>query len=71
MAAQSTIFVLDTHVAFVEAAEFERAEVDVPHPIVDLFQADILPGADRRDIDPVRVPADTAIGTDVRCSVAR
>lgn len=35
----ATIRVLDTHVAFVEAAKCERAEVDVPDAIVDLFEA--------------------------------
>ena len=46
-------------------AEFERPEVDVPGAVIDFFQAHILPGADDGDIDPVRVPADAAIGTHV------
>ena len=55
--------------AFVEAAECERAEVDVPDTIVDFLQANILPGADDGDIDPVRMPADAAIGADARLQV--
>lgn len=45
-----------------ELSGFERVEVDVPDTIVDFFQAYVLPGADSRDIDPVRVPVDVADG---------
>ena len=37
--------------AFMEPAEFERPEGDVPDAIVDFFQAHILPGADDGDIE--------------------
>jgi hypothetical protein len=52
-------------VSLMEPAECERAEVDVPDAIVDFLQAHILPGADGGDSDPVRVPADAAIGTGI------
>ncbi len=42
----------------VQPAEVERAEVDVPEPIVDFFEADVLFGQDVTDVDPTRVPAD-------------
>jgi len=48
-----------------QAADFERSEVDVPNAIVDLFQADVFAGAAHADIDPLVVPSDTAIGADV------
>src|SRR5574337_29732 len=51
--------------SFMEPAEFKRGEIDVPDAIVDFFQAHILSGADSGDIDPVRVPADAAIRTDI------
>lgn len=37
-------------------AELEGAEVEVPDPIVDLFEAHILPGSDGRDVHPAAVP---------------
>jgi hypothetical protein len=49
--------------SFMEPAEFERAEVDVLDAVVDVFQAHVLPGADSGNIDPIRVPADTAMRT--------
>jgi len=42
VACSSTIVILDAHVPFMEPAEFERAEVDVPDAIVDFFQAYVL-----------------------------
>lgn len=65
MTVESTILVLDAHVSFVKAAELERAEEEVPDAVVDFFEADVLTGADDGDVDPMVVPADTAVGADV------
>jgi len=40
VAFQSAILVLDAHVSFVEAAELEGTEVDVPDAVVDFLEAD-------------------------------
>ena len=65
MTVESTILVLDSHVSFMESAEFERAEEDVPDAVVDFFEADILSGADDGDVDPMGVPTNAAVGADV------
>jgi hypothetical protein len=56
-----TILVLDAHVFLEQAAEFEGTEIDIPHSVVDLFEADVLSGAGDADVDPVAVPADAAV----------
>jgi hypothetical protein len=48
---QASISALDSHVAFKQAAEFERAEVDVPDAVIDFLEADVLADADGRDVD--------------------
>ncbi len=48
-----------------ESAEFEWAEEDVPDTVVDFFEADIFPGADDGDVDPMGVPSNAAVGADV------
>jgi len=48
-------------VALKEPPELEGAEVDVPDPIVDLFEADILPDADGRDVDPAAEPTTSSL----------
>ncbi len=65
MSFESTILVLDAHRAFMESAELQGAEIDVPDTVVDFFQADVLSGADGGDIDPTRVPANAAVGADI------
>ena len=51
--------------AFKQAPELERAEVHGPDAVIDFFQAHVRPRADGGDIDPVVVPANAAVGTDV------
>ena len=51
--------------AFVQPAQLERTEVDVPEAVINLFEAHVLAGADDGNIDPVGVPADPAVGADV------
>ena len=65
MAPESPELVFNFHVPFVEAAEFEGSEVDVPDSVVDLLEADILANAHDAHVHPGSVPADTAVGTDV------
>ncbi len=62
---QSAIFVLDPHVAFMQAPGFKWSKVDVPGSVVELFQADVPVGTDDGDIDPVRIPADAAVDADI------
>ena len=42
MAFQSTKCILDTHMFFEQASEFERSEIDVPDAIIDFLEADVL-----------------------------
>jgi hypothetical protein len=55
--------VLDQRGTLVEAAEAERAEVDVPLGVIDLDEANVLPAQGLADIHPVAPPADAAVIT--------
>ena len=46
-----------------EPAQPERAEVDVPFPVIDLGEANPLAAERLTDIDPAGVPADPAVVT--------
>jgi hypothetical protein len=61
---KATIGIFDPHVAFEQSADFERAEINGPDPIVNLFQTDMLADAGYRDVDPVSVPANATVGAD-------
>src|SRR6185369_13269206 len=61
MPAQLSERVFDSHLLLDEASEFDRAKVDVPYPVVNLFEADVLAGAGDRDVHPIAVPADAAV----------
>jgi len=62
---QLAIGIFDLHVAFVQAAELQRSEIDVPEAVIDVLQPDIFAGTDAGDIDPVTASADPAIGADL------
>ena len=57
--------IFDSHVSLKESAEFERPEVDIPFPIVNFFQPDVLSDDGGGDIDPLTFPTNATIGTDV------
>jgi hypothetical protein len=65
MAPQAPERILDLHVPFVEAAEFEWSKIDVPDSVVDLLEAQVLADTHDADVDASAVPADAAIGADV------
>ena len=65
MSFESTIGIFDAHVSFEQPAEFEWAEGDIPDAIIDFLETDIFPGAGGGDVDPLTVPPDAPIGTDV------
>ena len=50
MTLKATIGSFDPHVAFEQPADFERAEINGPDPIVNLFQTDMLADAGDRDM---------------------
>ena len=56
--------ILDLESALMKAAEPERAEVDLPFPIVDLDEPNILAAQRLTDVDPLLVPANATIGPD-------
>lgn len=60
----ATECVLEQQGAFVEPAEAERAEVDIPLGIIHLDEADVLAAEGLTDIHPVAVPADAAVVAD-------
>lgn len=66
---QTSISVLDSHVAFKEAAKLERSEVDVPDAVIDFLQADVLADADGGNVDGVYVrrSADSEAPPQVDC----
>lgn len=53
------------HESFMQAAEQERAEVDVPSPVVHLFQCDVFADTGDGNVHPGTVPADSAVGADI------
>src|SRR5215831_21068848 len=58
---QAPVGVLNSHVPLVQAPEPEWPEVDVPDPVRDLLQADILSDADRGHVDPSTIPPNAAV----------
>jgi hypothetical protein len=65
MSLQIIINILDAHVPLKKTTELERAGKDIPDAIVDLFEAGILARTNDGKIDPVMVPTDASLGTDV------
>ena len=57
--------VFDFHPALEQSAELERAEIDIPDSVIDLFEPDVFTDAGSGDVDPLVIPADAAVGTDV------
>lgn len=49
-ALQSAIRALDAQVAFQEPAELQGPKVEIPDPVVDLFEAHVLPDVDGRTL---------------------
>jgi len=45
-------------------SEFHGAEVEIPEPIIDLFEADVLFAENMTDVDPGTVPTDAAVTAD-------
>src|SRR5262245_10702877 len=62
---ESSVLVFNPHVTLVQSAEPQWSEVDVPDPVVDLLQSDVLADTDRRDLGPAAVSANAAVPTDV------
>jgi hypothetical protein len=62
---ESTIGIFDAPVSCEQPAECERAAGDMPDAIGDVLEADIFSDADVGDVDPVMVPPDATVGTDV------
>ncbi len=48
-----------------QAPQLERPEVDIPDPVVDLLQTDVLTDADGGHVDPAAVPPNATVGADV------
>src|SRR5207249_7244356 len=65
MTIESPVLVLNPYAALVQAAKLQRPEVDVPDPIVDLLQPDVLADAEDRHVHPAAVPANAAVGANV------
>src|SRR5437764_7648890 len=65
MTIESPIRVLNPHAPLVQAAQLQRPEVDVPDPVVDFLQPDVLADADDRHVHPATIPPDPPIGADV------
>ena len=61
---QSTVFVLDGEEPLVEPAQHDGPEGDLPQPVVDLVEGDVLLGEHVAHVDPVVLPADAAVATD-------
>ena len=60
-ALELSIGIFDPHVFFEQAAELERAKVDVPDTVIDLLEPHVFSGAHDADVDPIMLPADAAV----------
>ncbi|MGH7404886.1 MAG: hypothetical protein ACREJA_03270, partial [Candidatus Methylomirabilales bacterium] len=47
------------------SSELERAEVDIPDALIDFLEPNILGCAGDGDVDPLAIPANATVGTDV------
>ena len=56
--------VLDFQSPFVESAEFEGTEVDIPEVVVDFFEANVLATQGLSDVDPIAIPPDASVVAD-------
>ena len=63
--------VFNTHLLFDQTAQLDRAKVNLPDAVVNLFQADVLAGAADTDVHPVAVPPDAAVVADVARLIVR
>lgn len=54
----------DEALSFEEVTEPDRPEVDVEEAVVNLLEADVVPGEEGADEDPVSVPPDPAVVRD-------
>lgn len=57
--------ILDPQLALVHPSKQDRAEMDVPEPIADLAQSNVLAGERVGDAHPSAFPADPAVSADV------
>lgn len=60
----AALVVFNLQPAFIHATELERSKVDVPDPVVNFLEADVLAGEGVSDADPVLLPATAAVATD-------
>ena len=56
--------IFDPENPFIHPSEFQRSEVDVPDPVIDFFEADVLTGECMGDADPAMLPPNAAVATD-------
>jgi hypothetical protein len=64
VAFESTIGILDAHMAFEQSPACEGADVDIPDAIVNFLEADLGSSAGGRNVNPLMVPTDAPIGAD-------
>src|SRR3990170_2909309 len=63
---QTSVGILDAHLALVQASELQWPEVDAPDAVVDLLQPHVLADAHAGDVDPgALLPANAAVGAHV------
>ena len=56
--------IFDLAAPFVQASQFEWAEVYVPQAVADFFQPDVFARECMRDADPALLPTDSTVATD-------
>jgi hypothetical protein len=50
---------------FTQPTAFEGPEGDVPHTLVNVFEPDVLAGTAAGDVNPLAMPPEAPVGTDV------
>src|SRR5674476_701714 len=55
---------VELFVALVEAAQQQRTKMEIPDPVVDLLEPDVLVDQRMADVEPALLPADSAVSTD-------
>src|ERR1035437_1508090 len=55
---------VELFVALVEASQQQRTKMEIPDPVVDLLEPDVLVDQRMADVEPALLPADSAVSTD-------
>jgi len=56
--------IFDPQLPFIHPSKFDRSEIHVPQPVVNLLETDVLPAERLGDANPIRLPSDSTVAAD-------